>query len=111
VHAYLNQAMSRWDAEEMLAATQMDSAEIVFTTLSSTGRRAFERGRRFDLVLIDEAAQASEAATLQPLTLGSGKYVIALGSMVPSVGMLNFCDLRVIDSPVLEEVSMEACVD
>lgn len=59
----------------MLAASYMESAEIVFTTLSSTGRRAFERGRRFDLVLIDEAAQASEAATLQPLTLGSGRYV------------------------------------
>lgn len=60
----------------MLAASHMDSAEIVFTTLSSTGRRAFERGRKFDLVLIDEAAQASEAATLQPLTLGSGKYAL-----------------------------------
>lgn len=75
VHACLHQATTRWDAEEMLAASYMEAAEIVFTTLSSTGRRAFERGRRFDLVLIDEAAQASEAATLQPLTLGSGKYV------------------------------------
>jgi senataxin len=51
----------------------MEQAEIVFTTLSSTGRRAFLQGRRFDLVLIDEAAQASEVATLQPLALGSGR--------------------------------------
>ena len=40
----------------------MDEAELVFTTLASSGRAVFNRlfaeGRRFDLVLIDEAAQA-----------------------------------------------------
>lgn len=86
MHAYLNQATSRWDAEEMLAAAHMSSAEIVFTTLSSTGRRAFERGARFDLVLIDEAAQASEAATLQPLTLGSGKCAPPV-----ALSFISFC--------------------
>ena len=65
--------MTRFAAEDSVAARLMDAAEIVFTTLSSTGRRAFAHARRFDLVLIDEAAQASEMATLQPLTLASGK--------------------------------------
>ena len=48
-------------------------AEMVFTTLSSTGRRVFQRlpPNAFETVLIDEAAQASEIAALQPLTFGS----------------------------------------
>ena len=48
-------------------------AEMVFTTLSSTGRRVFQRlpPYAFETVLIDEAAQASEIAALQPLTFGS----------------------------------------
>lgn len=48
-------------------------AEMVFTTLSSTGRRVFQRlpPEAFETVLIDEAAQASEIAALQPLTFGS----------------------------------------
>ena len=47
-------------------------AEMVFTTLSSTGRRVFQRlpPHAFETVLIDEAAQASEIAALQPLTFG-----------------------------------------
>ena len=47
-------------------------AEMVFTTLSSTGRRVFQRlpPNAFETVLIDEAAQASEIAALQPLTFG-----------------------------------------
>ena len=47
-------------------------AEMVFTTLSSTGRRVFNRleSGHFETVLIDEAAQASEVTTLQALTFG-----------------------------------------
>ena len=53
-------------------------------TLSSTGRRVFERMKNaFDTVLIDEAAQASEVAVLQPLSFGckrcaSTRYVSSL---------------------------------
>jgi superfamily I DNA and/or RNA helicase len=37
-------------------------AEVVFTTLSSSGREIFERlGHGFDTVVIDEAAQVSAA--------------------------------------------------
>lgn len=79
--------MTRFAAEDAIDARLMDAAEIVFTTLSSTGRRAFAHTRRFDLVLIDEAAQASEMATLQPLTLATGRHV------VPSLP-LDFCFRR-----------------
>lgn len=51
----------------------MREAEMVFTTLSSTRRRIFQRleGTPFETVLIDEAAQASEIAALQPLVFGA----------------------------------------
>ena len=54
----------------------MNEADMVFTTLSSTGRRVFERMKNaFDTVLIDEAAQASEVAVLQPLSFGCKRCV------------------------------------
>ena len=73
VGEYLAGGRSRWDASDLLTGFLMEQAEIVFTTLSSTGRRAFLQGRKFDLVLVDEAAQASEVASLQPLALASGR--------------------------------------
>lgn len=45
---------------------------MVFTTLSSSARDVFTRVQRpFELVLIDEAAQAAEIAALQPLVHGA----------------------------------------
>ncbi|KXZ56978.1 hypothetical protein GPECTOR_1g883 [Gonium pectorale] len=62
---------------EDLELSLMEEAEMVFTTLSSTGRAVFSRlGRGFDFVLIDEAAQASEIAALQPLLYGCRKLVM-----------------------------------
>jgi superfamily I DNA and/or RNA helicase len=45
---------------------------MVFTTLSSSAREVFSRlAASFPLVLIDEAAQAAEVASLQPLVYGA----------------------------------------
>ena len=58
-------------ARDNLELSFVNEADMVFTTLSSTGRRVFERMKNaFDTVLIDEAAQASEVAVLQPLSFG-----------------------------------------
>ena len=58
-------------ARENLELSFVQEAEMVFTTLSGTGRRIFEqRDVRFETVLIDEAAQASELATLQAFAFG-----------------------------------------
>ena len=58
-------------ARDNLELSFVNEADMVFTTLSSTGRRVFARMQnRFETVLIDEAAQASEIAVLQPLTFG-----------------------------------------
>ena len=54
----------------------VQEAEMVFTTLSSTGRKIFSHlENAFENVLVDEAAQASEIAVLQPLMLGCKRCV------------------------------------
>ena len=56
-----------------------DEAEIVFTTLTLCGRHTLKKNSKvFDVLLIDEAAQANELATLIPLTLGV-KHCILIG--------------------------------
>ena len=60
-----------------LEASFVNEAELVFTTLASSGRSVFARLEHgFDLVLIDEAAQASEVAALVPLRHGCKAAVL-----------------------------------
>lgn len=55
-------------ARELLELSFLDDADIVFTTLGSAGRSVFRRCvPPFDIVLIDEAAQATETAALLAL--------------------------------------------
>lgn len=49
----------------------LEEADIVCSTLSFSGAGLFERmSRPFDVVVIDEAAQAVEPSTLVPMVLG-----------------------------------------
>ncbi|PSS17408.1 Helicase like isoform 1 [Actinidia chinensis var. chinensis] len=65
------------DARANLEASFANEAEIVFTTVSSSGRKLFSRlTHGFDMVVIDEAAQASEVAVLPPLCLGAARCVL-----------------------------------
>ncbi|KAJ7540105.1 hypothetical protein O6H91_10G001500 [Diphasiastrum complanatum] len=65
------------EARGKLEASFASEAEVVFTTVSSSGRRLFTNlARGFDIVVIDEAAQASEVAVLPPLSLGAGRCVL-----------------------------------
>ena len=62
-------------ARENLELSFTAEAEMVFTTLSSTGRRIFARlPAPFETVLVDEAAQASEIAALQALAFECRRY-------------------------------------
>ena len=62
-----------------LETSFLDEAEIVFTTLTLCGRHTLKKNSKvFDVLLIDEAAQANELATLIPLTLGV-KHCILIG--------------------------------
>ncbi|XP_068637140.1 probable helicase MAGATAMA 3 isoform X1 [Aristolochia californica] len=65
------------EARSNLEASFANEAEIVFTTVSSSGRKIFSRlTHGFDMVVIDEAAQASEMAVLPPLSLGAARCVL-----------------------------------
>ncbi|KAJ6854345.1 putative ATP-dependent helicase-like [Iris pallida] len=65
------------DARTQLETSFANEAEIVFTTVSSSGRRIFSNlSHGFDMVVIDEAAQASEVAVLTPLVLGAARCVL-----------------------------------
>lgn len=55
-----------------VTSSAVAQAEMVFTTLSSSGREVFSRlAVPFPLVLLDEAGQATEVASLQPLVYGA----------------------------------------
>ncbi|KAL6493163.1 hypothetical protein OROGR_032922 [Orobanche gracilis] len=73
-------AGSNYNSEEAranLEASFANEAEIVFTTVSSSGRKLFSRlTHGFDMVVIDEAAQASEVGVLPPLSLGAARCVL-----------------------------------
>ncbi|CAN6299882.1 unnamed protein product [Urochloa humidicola] len=65
------------DARALLEASFANEAEIVFTTVSSSGRKLFSRlTHGFDMVVVDEAAQASEVGVLPPLALGAARCVL-----------------------------------
>ena len=60
-----------------LEASLVDDAEIVFSTLASSSRRVFrDVANGFDTVLVDEAAQANETATLIPFLHGAKRCVL-----------------------------------
>ncbi|XP_047954096.1 helicase sen1-like [Salvia hispanica] len=65
------------EARADLEASFANEAEIVFTTVSSSGRKLFSHlTHGFDMVVIDEAAQASEVGILPPLSLGAARCVL-----------------------------------
>ncbi|KAL9240292.1 hypothetical protein vseg_014530 [Gypsophila vaccaria] len=67
---------------DSVRASVLDEAVIVFSTLSFSGSTIFAKlNRCFDIVIIDEAAQAVEPATLVPLATGC-KQVFLVGDPV-----------------------------
>ncbi|XP_073285730.1 probable helicase MAGATAMA 3 [Primulina huaijiensis] len=68
--------------KDSIRASILDEAVIVFSTLSFSGSALFSKlNRGFDVVIIDEAAQAVEPATLIPLANGC-KQVFLVGDPV-----------------------------
>ncbi|RMZ53306.1 hypothetical protein APUTEX25_004794 [Auxenochlorella protothecoides] len=61
----------------------LEEASIVCTTLSFSGSASFVRlARKFDVVIVDEAAQAVEPAVLVPLAHGGARQVYLVGDPV-----------------------------
>ena len=65
------------EARASLEVSLENKAEIVFTTVSSSGCKLFQRLLHgFDMVVIDKDAQASEVVVLPPLSLGVARCVL-----------------------------------
>ena len=57
----------------------IDNAIVVFATLSSSGRSSIkpeDLGKKWDLLLVDEAAQASEVETLIPFRFNPKRLIL-----------------------------------
>lgn len=79
-------ALSREEKLRRIARTYVEDAQLVFATLSGSASRILtescsdeesgQEGTLFDMVFIDEAAQATETSALIPLTLGASRCVL-----------------------------------
>ncbi len=54
----------------------LNTTHIVLTTLGTAGCLALEASKKFEVVVVDEAAQSVEPATLVPLQLGSSHAIL-----------------------------------
>ncbi len=54
----------------------LDSTHIVLTTLGTAGCKALEAAAKFEVVVVDEAAQSVEPSTLVALQLGSSHAIL-----------------------------------
>lgn len=61
---------------QSLEVSFLDTAHIVFTTLSSAGVAALDASNRYDILVVDEAAQAVELSTIIPMKFGSKQCVL-----------------------------------
>lgn len=61
------QLMLQGKDDEELELSLLNSAKVIFATLSVTGRKTFKDMSAVDVLIIDEAGQAVEAETLIPL--------------------------------------------
>lgn len=78
-HQFARQAVSEMrgklsqSTRQSLEVSFLDTAHIVFTTLNSAGVAALDASARYDVLVVDEAAQAVELSTIIPM-----KYVLYL---------------------------------
>eukprot|EP01025_Chloroclados_australasicus_P044132 TRINITY_DN4759_c0_g1_i10.p1 TRINITY_DN4759_c0_g1~~TRINITY_DN4759_c0_g1_i10.p1 ORF type:complete len:789 (+),score=106.44 TRINITY_DN4759_c0_g1_i10:122-2488(+) len=73
----LQEINSRRFERGRLRQVVIEEADIVFSTLSYCGSGVFARlTKKFDIVIIDEAAQAVEPSILVPLVLGCKKVIL-----------------------------------
>jgi TPR repeat protein len=92
----LNRCIGKWKSiqQESLEQYLVDHANIIFSTLISAGRKNMLSMAPIDYLLVDEAAQSVEAATLIPMRFRPSKILL--------VGDTKQLPATVI-SPVLDE--------
>ncbi len=74
----LNRLIDKWTriSKEALESHLLDHASIVFSTLISAGRKGMLSMAPIDFLLVDEAAQSVEAATLIPMRYQPSKVLL-----------------------------------
>jgi len=76
VQASMNSGANQFDVRLDLEAHVLNSVHMVMTTLGTAGNRTLEAADRFEVIVVDEAAQSVEPASLSALRLGNRHAVL-----------------------------------
>ena len=76
VKGSLENGANHFFVRQALETHVLNSVHMVMTTLGTAGNRVFESADKFEVVVVDEAAQCVEPATLSALQLGSRQSVL-----------------------------------
>jgi senataxin len=78
VKASMDTGTNQFEIRTNLETHVLNSVHMVMTTLGSAGNRTLEAADRFEVIVVDEAAQSVEPACLSALRLGS-RHCILVG--------------------------------
>jgi senataxin len=76
VKGSLESGANHFVVRQSLESHVLNAVHIVMTTLGTAGNRIFEAADKFEVVVVDEAAQSVEPASLSALQLGSRHCVL-----------------------------------
>ena len=76
VKASMDTGTNQFEIRQTLESHVLNSVHMVMTTLGSSGNRTLEAADRFEVIVVDEAAQSVEPASLSALRLGSRHAVL-----------------------------------
>lgn len=88
VKTSLENGANNFMLRQSLESHLLNSVHMVMTTLGTAGNRVFEGVDRFEVVVVDEAAQSVEPATLSALRLGS-RHCVLVGKLAISLLFRN----------------------
>lgn len=76
VKASMDSGTNQFEIRMNLESHVLNSVHMVMTTLGTAGNRILETADRFEVIVVDEAAQSVEPASLSALRLGSRHAVL-----------------------------------
>ena len=76
VQGSMNSGANQFDVRLNLETHVLNSVHMVMTTLGTAGNRTLEAADRFEVIVVDEAAQSVEPASLAALRLGNRHAVL-----------------------------------
>ena len=72
----MDSGANQFDVKSALESHVLNSVHMVMTTLGTAGSRTLEAADKFEVVVVDEAAQSVEPSILSALQLGSRQCVL-----------------------------------